>query len=238
MNQPYRSPSEPGTPAPCGEEGPTPEHGELVLASRSPRRLELLNQLVPGRVRSVPPRDMEEAGFDDARTVWAIEQRLREIARGKADDVLRQLRQDAGQTSPGWLAVVAADTVIAVPDRTGITVLGQPPADRWQETVTDWFRNTYRGRTHLALTGLCIETPAGKRSERVVSTEVTFTEDIDRWLDWYLATGEPQGKAGGYALQGLGSVLISQVTGSLSNVIGLPLETVMDIFEELAIPWR
>jgi septum formation protein len=59
--------------------------------------------------------------------------------------------------------------------------------------------------------------------------------DVENHLEWYIGTEEPRGKAGGYAIQGAGSLFISQVTGSLSNVIGLPLEALLEVFNELQI---
>ena len=62
-----------------------------------------------------------------------------------------------------------------------------------------------------------------------------FIADVEKHLEWYIETGEPRGKAGGYAIQGAGSIFVSQVTGSLTNVIGLPLEALLSAFEELEI---
>jgi len=82
---------------------------------------------------------------------------------------------------------------------------------------------------------LCVRGPDGPTAERIVATEVTFIADVDKHLDWYIGTGEPRGKAGGYAIQGAGSIFITRVVGSLSNVIGLPLEALLEIFEEFQI---
>ena len=68
-----------------------------------------------------------------------------------------------------------------------------------------------------------------------MKSEVTFRADSERWIDWYLATGEPKGKAGGYAIQGAGSIFVARVEGSLSNVVGLPLRELWEIFDELGI---
>jgi septum formation protein len=85
------------------------------------------------------------------------------------------------------------------------------------------------------LTAVYVTTPDGRFAERLVETRVTFHSDIDRWLNWYLLTGEPRGKAGGYALQGAGSVFIERVEGSLSNVVGLPLEALLEMFAEVRL---
>jgi predicted house-cleaning NTP pyrophosphatase (Maf/HAM1 superfamily) len=131
--------------------------------------------------------------------------------------------------------VIAADTVVIVNCGGSLHVLGQPPDDdSWRETVRRWFREDYAGKTHLVATALVLEhIDTSKRTSRVVTSRVTFTEDVERWLDWYLATGESRGKAGGYALQGAGSIFISKVEGSLSNVVGLPLAELLDMLETL-----
>jgi septum formation protein len=114
-------------------------------------------------------------------------------------------------------------------------VLGQPPDDvSWQETVRRWFREDFAGKTHLVATALILEqVDNGKRVSRVVTSRVTFANDVDRWLDWYLATGESRGKAGGYALQGAGGIFVSKVEGSLSNVVGLPLAELLEMLAAL-----
>ncbi len=145
---------------------------------------------------------------------------------------------DAHSTSSNDLAppiVIAADTVVIVKRDGALHVLGQPPADdTWRDTVRRWFREDFAGKTHLVATALILEHVAsGKRASRVVTSRVTFVADVDRWLDWYLGTGEPRGKAGGYALQGAGSVFIAKVEGSLSNVVGLPLAELLELLGEV-----
>jgi len=193
--------------------------GNIVLGSRSPRRLELLSYLIPpDRITVVLPRQSDEADFDGLHTEAAIRIRLQEIARTKNDDVRSQL-------SAGWLAVLTADTtIVGQTDDGQPVVLGQPPDDEsWRDVVRGWFRDYYFGRTHAALTAICVLAPSGRRFEQVVRSEVTFAADGEQFLDWYLATGEPRGKAGGYALQGAGSLFVERVIGSPSNVVGLPL---------------
>ena len=209
-----------------------------ILASRSPRRLELLSRLVPAeRITVRPPRSTDEAGFEDCRTRREIDERLSAIARTKCDDVVSQLQ---AERLPETAIVIAADTTIIATDAQGRpSVLGQPPEDeRWAETVRRWFRDYYFGRTHQAATALCLATLSGRRLERIVTTHVTFHADGERWLDWYLATGESRGKAGGYAIQGLAEIFVARVDGSLSNVIGLPLRDLCEVLEALGYPRR
>lgn len=209
-----------------------------ILASRSPRRLDLLRQIVhPELIEVRPPATAHEAGFDDCADLDAIRNRLLSIARDKAEQVRAALNvEEAGWHEVPRTLVISADTTIVVADRHGPRVLGQPPEhDEWREVVGDWFRHHYAGRTHQAVTAVYVTTPDGRSAERVVETQVTFRADIERWLNWYLLTGEPRGKAGGYALQGAGSVFIEKVEGSLSNVVGLPLEALLDLFAEVRL---
>jgi septum formation protein len=203
----------------------------FVLASRSPRRLELLAQIVPReRIRVLPPASPEEPGFEGLRTRAEIEARLMSIAVAKRDEVLRRLGDDADRA-----VVLAADTTIIVGECNGaFTAIGQPPESDWRETTRRWFLEHYAGRTHLALTALCVATPTARRSI-VATTRVTFRDDAEDYLDWYLSTNEPCGKAGGYAIQGAGSIFIERVEGSLTNVIGLPLRELLDLFRDLNI---
>jgi septum formation protein len=188
------------------------------------------------RIVVLPPDDASEADFEGLCDMSAIQSRLVAIAEKKFTDVSQQLSATdfvSGQQK----VVIAADTTIVVKRDDGVLhVIGQPPADvSWKEVVRIWFRDYFAGRTHVALTSLQVGIVGGKWVERIVSTEVGFIADVDRHLDWYIETGEPRGKAGGYALQGAGSIFISHVTGSLSNVIGLPLEALLDCFRELQI---
>jgi septum formation protein len=203
----------------------------VILGSRSPRRLELLKQIVPADlIEVVPPRSTEEAGFDALHDWPTIEARLEEIARAKSDDVLGQLADRRAAEQERTL-VIAADTIVVVNAAGGRwQVLGQPPDDAsWETTVRMWFRNYYAGKTHRVATALWVADAGREPKCRVVISEVTFYPDVDRWLDWYIATGESRGKAGGYAIQGAASIFVSRVEGSISNVIGLPLRELMEL---------
>lgn len=217
----------------------------VVLASKSPRRLELLSEIVPlDRIRVVPPKSAAEAGFEGLESLPAIEQRLLEIVRDKRDDVLARIRdeEDHAALRCHLAIVVAADTVVVVPHKSessdgdieeGFLVLGQPPTGHGAEKVVKrWFKEYYVGRTHSVLTGFSVTTPEGEAFESVVRSEVTFGEFDDQWIDWYVSTGESLGKAGGYAIQGLGNILIRKIEGSFTNVIGLPLRELMEVIRE------
>ena len=204
---------------------------EIILASRSPRRYELLSRLVPpAKIRVVAPRNPNEADFDNLRTRDDIAARLLEIAADKARDVAEQFNADR---PPGCM--IAADTVIVVgSDEQDWHALGQPPEADWQNAVRQWFREHYAGKTHLAMTALHIDA-AGAARARVITTEITFRGDVENLLEPYIASGEPRGKAGGYAIQGLGSLFVERVEGSFTNVIGLPLRELVEMLRELGV---
>ncbi len=200
-----------------------------MLGSRSPRRLELLQQIVPAEaIEVVPPRSSVEAGFEGLAEWPAVEGRLLEIARAKSTDVLDQL--SARPADPRWI-VITADTIVVVRgDGDRLAVLGQPPEDStWPEVVRRWFLDYYAGQTHEVATAFCVVKAGKPRVERIVRSAVTFHDDVTRQLDWYLATGEPRGKAGGYAVQGAGGIFISRIDGSLSNIVGLPLRELVEV---------
>lgn len=210
-----------------------------ILGSRSPRRLELLRTVAgESPIEVLPPSSIDEASFDGLSDWASIERRLRDVTRAKSADVLKQLAGRASSRAPEEVArtlVVSADTTIVVqhPDEE-LCVLGQPPeTGDWKETVRRWFREFYFGRTHIAATAVRVAALEGESRERVVRTRVTFHADGERWLEWYLRTGEPLGKAGGYAIQGAGSVFVSKVEGSVSNVVGLPLRELLQMTDEL-----
>ncbi len=208
---------------------------QLVLGSRSPRRRELLELLVsPESIVVRPPLVSDELGFDGLTSWLEIAQRLQRIAREKNDDVLAQL-----SPSDNSQLVLTADTVIVASDTNArFQVLGQPPQDdSWHEVVRGWFRDLYAGRSHIAATAVCLtERSSGRRLERIAQSHVWVRDDVEPLLDWYLATNEPLGKAGGYALQGLGSVFVTRVEGSITNVVGLPLEALVEMLPQLGWP--
>lgn len=180
--------------------------GRLVLASASPRRRELLASL--DLDFTVRPATVDETPHPGERPRDLV----RRLAREKAEAAARD-----GE----W--VLAADTIV-VEDG---AILGKP-ADR-DEARTMLER--LQGRWHLVLTGTALRPPAGHTLHAVESTRVLFAELTPEQIDWYAATGEPDDKAGAYAVQGLGSLFILEIDGNYSNVVGLPLPTVRQLFE-------
>jgi septum formation protein len=175
----------------------------LILASASPRRAELLSsagfefEVVPAEVDETP----HEGEAPEAYTLRVAREKARHVARRR----------------PGPDAVVlAADTEVVVDGR----ILGKP-AD------PDDARRMLRllsGETHDVLTAVVVV--GIRESAEVVTSRVRFTPLTERDIDWYVGTGEPMGKAGGYAIQGRGARFIDRIEGSWSNVVGLPVATV------------
>lgn len=210
--------------------------GQVVLGSRSPRRFELLSQLIgEDRILVCPPVDTDEAAIENAQTIDEISRQLLSIARTKLEDVATQIekRHPAIESA----AILTADTVIVgFYEQHRPHVLGQPPDDdTWTAVVRDWFTRYLLRAPHLAITALCVSHPEGETVQRVVTTEVTFRTDGGEWLDWYLSTGESRGKAGGYGLQGAGSLFVERIEGSPSNVIGLPMRETAEVLRRLAV---
>lgn len=204
-----------------------PPQLRMVLGSQSPRRRALLAGLLGGeRFDVVSPRLEAEPDFKGLTTLEAIDERLLHIARLKYCDVTEQL---AGEGVSA--CVVAADTIIVGVDDAGRPAVCEKPQEEIAHaaaTLEHWFGNLYAGRWHLAKTGLCVGVGESVRT-RIVTTEVWFRQDAAKYVPWYLQTGEPFGKAGGYAIQGVGSLFIEGVKGSLSNVVGLPLVETLEL---------
>lgn len=113
------------------------------------------------------------------------------------------------------ITVIAADTTVDLDGE----ILGQPADDDDARRIL----GQLSGRTHTVRTAVAVGHPDGTTAHCVVETLVTFRPLGARDISWYVATGEPAGKAGAYAVQGLGMALVSSVRGSLSNVVGLPV---------------
>jgi septum formation protein len=174
-----------------------------VLASRSPQRRALLEQLgVPFRVA---PADVEELEGGDPREL------VLENARRKA-------RAAAGAR------VLGVDTDVVLDGR----ALGKPR----DSTDAEAFLRRLSGRGHEVMSGLALRDEAGERSA-VAVTEVRFRRLGDRELRWYLQSGEWRDRAGGYAIQGRGAALVEEIRGDYSNVVGLPLAALLRLAPDL-----
>ena len=183
---------------------------KVILASASPRRHELLSQI--GVRFEVRVSDIDESPIEGEDPVAYV----RRLAIGKAAAI---------STAPDEL-VIAADTTVDLDS----VILGKPNDDHDARSML----RRLSGQTHRVHTGVAVRLGARELAD-VCTTLVTFVSLDEATIDWYLATGEPLGKAGSYALQGAGAALVSGVDGSVSNVIGLPLHLVVDLAGRLDV---
>jgi len=179
---------------------PISENYPLILASASPRRKALLRQIaLPFRARA---SRVDEAPLDDDPAG-----RIQRLAESKARAVWSRSERH-------W--VLGADTVVLL----GNQALGKPGDRKEARSML----LTLAGKEHRVITGFALLDPSGgvARSEEV-STRVKVRNLSEQEIEAYIATGEPFGKAGSYAIQGIGAFMIERVEGSYTNVVGLPI---------------
>jgi septum formation protein len=190
-----------------------PGEPRLVLASASPRRRELLAEL--GVPFLVDPADVDET----PRAGDAAEEVARDLARRKALAV-------AARTD---LPVLAADTLVVAADG---GLLGKPAGAADARAML----RRLSGTTHQVLTGVCLVAARGGAIRDALGvTGVTMRPLADAEIEAYASSGEPYGKAGGYAIQERGDRFVTRVDGSWSNVVGLPMELVRDLLRDAGV---
>ena len=186
---------------------------KLVLASGSPRRLALLNQI------GVEPDRILPATVDETPKRNELPRNLaRRLAREKVDAALATIAADPDLAGS---LVLAADTVVSV----GRRIL--PKAEMIEEAAG--CLRQLSGRSHRVYTGLALVTARGQIRRRLIETRVRFKRLSREDVESYLASGEWRGKAGGYAVQGFAGAFVVKLNGSYSNVVGLPLYEVMTL---------
>jgi septum formation protein len=180
---------------------------KLILASGSPRRVDLLKQagIEPARLM---PMDLDETPkkSEHPRSL------ARRLSADKAKAAYQQIRKDLTWDNS---YVLAADTVVAV----GRRIL--PKAELVQEASSAL--HLLSGRSHWVFTGVCLIAPDGKLRQKIVETKVRFKRLSGYDIECYLASGEWRGKAGAYAIQGIAGSFVQKLVGSYTNVVGLPL---------------
>lgn len=199
----------------------------IILASASPRRKELLRGL--GLSFEIVP---SEAPEDDPASIAPGEAAALALtlARRKAEDVAARVIERAGPRGrgvgprAGRMLVVAADTLVVLPDR----VLGKPTSDAEAAEMLA----SLAGRSHKVVTGVVVTDPVtGRLHGATEETEVFFRPLDPQAIRTYVATGEPADKAGAYAVQGVGSLLVERIVGDYFNVVGLPLGCLSKLFK-------
>lgn len=180
----------------------------LILASSSARRKELLEQV--GLSFEIFSPDIDES----VRADESIDAYVKRLAEAKAHAVLTQCPN---------ATVIAADTSLSLDGQ----IIGKPESK--QHAFEIW--TALSGRQHQVLSGVCVAN-AKKIKSNVVATFVSFQHLSHADMEKYWATGEPVGKAGGYAIQGYAAQFIPAITGSYSNVVGLPLHETLQLLAE------
>lgn len=184
----------------------------IVLASASPRRSELLQQI--GLVFTVQPADIDETPESGESAEHYVER----LAREKALAVSAK--------DPGTL-VLGSDTSVVLNG----TILGKPAGK--DEAIT--MLRALSGATHQVMTAVAIA--SGEHCESLlVTTEVRFRALADDEIEAYVASGEPMDKAGSYGIQGLGGIFVSELRGSYSAVVGLPLQETAALLADAGYP--
>ena len=174
---------------------------KLILASQSPRRYGLLMQM--GLDFEVIPNEV----FEDFVQAESPRDHVIRLAEAKAREV-------AGKYPDRW--VVAADTIVCING----SILGKP---KGREEAVEMLRRL-SGQDHRVLTGFSVfHFEKGRSDKEAVQTVVRVKPLTPAEMEWYVQTGEPFDKAGGYAIQGAGSFMIESIQGSYTNVVGLPL---------------
>ena len=185
----------------------------LTLASQSPRRRELLAGLgIPLVVR--PAAADEAPGADETPADF-----VRRVAAAKAAAVEGEV-------------VLGADTAVVL----GETILGKPASPDEARAML----RALSGRAHTVLTGVHVHRRDGRSAEAVVASQVRFAVLSELAVEWYVGTGEPLDKAGAYAVQGVGGAFVREVSGSVSNVVGLPLAETLELLRRVGfpLPWE
>ncbi len=185
---------------------------DVVLASRSPQRRAILEQL--GVAFEVRPADVDELHAGPADHV-------------ACENALAKARAVADRGGADGALVLGVDTVVALDD----ALWGKPADERAAREVLA----RLSGRTHRVVSGLAVLGPGGRREVAAQTTEVTFRGLDDAWLDWYVGLGEWRGRAGGYAIQGAGAALVRGVAGDYLNVVGLPVARLLDLVPDLLV---
>lgn len=191
---------------------------DLYLASQSPRRRELLRQ-IGVRHAVISASIPEQPALGEAALDY-----VQRLAREKAAAGFTQLLQQQLPLAP----VLGADTLGLLDGEILEKPRDQAHAQRMLRQLS--------GRTHQVITAVALHTHA-QQALRVSTTDVTFRELSEAEIAAYWETGEPQDKAGSYAIQGLGAVFVQQIRGSYSGVVGLPIEATLELLQEFAVPW-
>lgn len=186
---------------------------DIILASASPRRFELLEQI--GWCPRILPVDIDESV------------KREEPAQSYCLRMAKEKSAAAIQSNESELPIITADTIVVIDQQ----ILGKPKSA--SEALLTLIKLS--GRTHQVYSSVCVYYK-GKALSMLSSNQVTMKEIDEREIHYYISTGEPMDKAGSYGIQGLAAVWIKEIKGSYSSIMGLPLYETNDLLNQLKVP--
>lgn len=190
----------------------------LILASGSPRRRALLEML------RIPFETCVTNADESLDPTWSPHVAVEQLALRKATAAVHERACHPA-------IILAADTVVSIHGQ----IFGKPTDEQHALSMLQQLQ----GQQHDVFTGICLyDVDKQKYQQTHVHTQVWMRPQDEDWLRWYIQTGEPLDKAGAYAIQGIGSLLVERIVGDYYNVVGLPLSRLDEAFTSLGVPLR
>jgi septum formation protein len=192
---------------------------KIILASSSLRRKELLKAIGLKYSSVKSTIEDQEKPILNYKNLPPYKVAIT-LAHMKANDVSKKIKDKA--------VIIAADTIVVIKNR----IIGKPSS---KEDAAKMLK-LLSGKTHRVITGLCVlKVPEYRESTFYVETTVTMAKMTARDIEWYVKTGEPLDKAGAYGIQGLGGLFIKKISGSYTNVVGLPVPELIATLRKLGV---
>lgn len=188
---------------------------DIILASNSPRRKELLGKIINNF--KVISSDFDESTIQYDNNV---EEYVKTLARCKAEEVAKKLEKPS--------VVISADTVVVLEDK----ILGKPKNKKDAECML----KSLSGNNHRVYTGICVlDTTNNSLKQDAVFTEVKFAQLTNHDIQEYINTGDPMDKAGAYGIQSFAAVFVEKIDGCYYNVMGLPLNILYNMLKSMDV---
>ena len=202
---------------------------QIVLASKSPRRVDLLTQLLDHQFGegvvtfAIDPPNIDESPLANETPIAHVQR----LAVAKSHAVAQRYNNAA--------VIIAADTTVDLDGK----IFGQPAGElEARAMLSELSGRTHQVHTAVAVVHLAADGTMLSQAHGLDSAGVSMTEITPEKMEWYLATGESMGKAGSHAVQGDGGALVERVEGSLTTVIGLPLDLLSDLLVQVDCGWK
>ena len=202
---------------------------QIVLASKSPRRVDLLTQLLEHQFGegvvtfAIDPPNIDETALTGETPIAHVQR----LAVAKSHAVAERYNNA--------VVIIAADTTVDLDGK----IIGQPTDEQdARSMLSELSGRTHQVHTAVAVVHLAHDGTMLSQAHGLDSAGVSMLEITPEKMEWYLATGESMGKAGSYAVQGDGGALVERVEGSLTTVIGLPLDLLSDLLVQVDCGWK